>query len=413
MKFRIENPLHIYGIGGFLVMAAILFNAGLAIINAHIIPVTTTHVILCEIIILGLACIFLGFRAGSFPNILPPLIFMFFMIVMFLYLSIWQGHFFVKPLRDMLLIAVFFMVGGTMTERSVIKTFGFIATLVLFFLVVENYFTEIYVSIFEPSNYYAATRGVEELSVDDSGLFRNSLGYNGRWSFGFLSDHRLSSIFLEQVSMANFCMVLALFTATFWTNLTRNEKILFFVTTVLILLTNSTRTGTFVCLCIFAGYFIFPRLPRYTHLIYLPLILLIGFAFFYDPRLPPLLTTDDLIGRVGLSMRSLASLDTKMFTGGTMAETVRLWDAGYSYVILSQTIFGAIALWIFISFIVPPLDARNIRYNNSLAICIFFNLLIGTAIFSIKVSAPLWIIAGFLYHEKYKKTEQVEAYVGR
>lgn len=413
MKFRIENPLHIYGIGGCLVMAAILFNAGLSIINAHIVPVSTMHVILCEIIILALACVFLGFRAGSFPNIFPPLIFILSMIVMFFYLSIWNEHFFVKPLRDMLLIAVFFMVGGTMTERNVIKTFSVIATLVLVFLFVENYLTDIYVSIFEPSNYYANTRGVEELSVDDSGLFRNSLGYTGRWSFGFLSDHRLSSIFLEQVSMANFCMVLAVFTATFWPNLKRSERILFFATTLLILLTNSTRTGTFVCLLIFAGYFIFPRLPRYTHIVYMPLLLLVGFIFFYDPTLPPKLLNDDLVGRVGYSIRSLASLDTKFFTGAGMKEAISMWDAGYSYVILSQTIFGMIALWLFVTFIVPPIDARTMRYNHSLAICIFFNLLIGTAIFSIKVSAPLWIIAGFLYHEKYKRAEGLEAHVGR
>jgi putative polymerase len=115
--------------------------------------------------------------------------------------------------------------------------------------------------------------------------------------------------------------------------------------------------------------------------------------------------TDDLKGRVGHTMYQLATLGSSVFTGGSLDKIYRTMDSGYAYVLMTQTLFGMLAFWIFTSTIVPPVNASNKRFNHGTALYIFLNLLIGAAIFSIKVSAPLWFLAGFLYHERYKTVE--------
>lgn len=405
MKFRLMNPYTYFSFGGLLLLAAMLYNTGLAFINAHGVPVGTLHVALSEAVIIAIALVYIVFKIRTFPNLMPPLLFLLFMISMFLYVSLLNEHLFPKAPRDMILIAVFFMIGGTVREESVIRTFRFTAMVVLGFMVIENYLTDLYVSLFEPAQYYANTRGIEELETDESGLFRNSLGYTGRFSFGFLSSHRLSSVFLEQVSLANFAMVLAIFSATFWQRIGRWDRVLFFATTLLIILTNNSRTASMVCVLILIGYYIWPLLPRYTHMLYMPFILLVSAVLFYDPHASIALTADDLRGRIGHTVFQLAHLGGSLFTGGSLDKIFRTMDSGYAYLIMTQTIFGMIAFWLFVSLIVKPVDSARKRFNHGTALYIFVNLLIGGAIFSVKVSAPLWFVAGYLYYSRYRHNE--------
>lgn len=407
MKLRLINPHSYFGFGGLLLLAAVFYNTGLAFMNAHGIPVGTLHVALAEAVIVAIALVYIVFKIRTFPSLMPPFLFLIFMICMFLYVSLMNEHFFPKSPRDMVLIAVFFMVGGTISEENVIRTFRFMTAVVFVFLFVENYLTDLYVSLFEPAKYYASTRGIEELDSDDSGLFRNSLGYAGRFSFGFLSSHRLSSVFLEQVSLANFAMVLAIYTSSFWNKIKRWDRVLVFTTTLLIILTNSSRTASMVCMLILVGHFIFPLLPRYTHMLYMPFILLAAAVLFYDPNMNMYTLEDNLAGRVGHTMFQLAHLGASMFTGGSLEKIFRTMDSGYAYVMMTQTIFGLTALWIFCSTIVPPINSANKRFNHGTALYIFVNLLIGAAIFSIKVSAPLWFLAGYLYYSRFKEQNAV------
>lgn len=413
MRLRIETPWAVFGMAGLILMGAVFLNAILALINARGIQLGLVHIIVGEILIVAMAGALIGMKIGAFRNIYVPLLFLLVMAGNFLWVSLMNESVNAKAIRDTILIVVFFMIGGTMDKRNMLSTFRFITLTVLFFMVIENFLTDIYVALFEPAQYYRVTRNVPKLVIDETGLFRNALGYAGRFSFG-LSDHRLSSIFLEQVSLANFAMVLGIFTVVFWPDMRRGDRVLFFLAVVLMLMTNDSRTGTLVCLLLWVGYFLFPRLPRYTHVAYMPLLLIMCAILFYDPALEAELTDDTVQGRVGYTMRKLATLGPQVFTGGTVAEINMMMDTGYSYFIISQTIFGLLAFWLFVSFVLPPTSPENIRFNHGAALYIFLNLLIGTAIFSIKVSAPLWIIAGYLYYAQYKTPEETgPAYAAR
>lgn len=403
----IENR-QLFSFAGALLVLAVFYNALLAIVNAYVLPVNASYVALMEIMIIIAGGSYAALHMNNLPNIKKSIIFLAFMFAIFIYVSFMNDGFYLKSYRDMLLLAVFFVIGSSVSEKGLIQAFRFIVITVLIFMFVEIYFTELYAALFQPASYYALTRGIEELSTDSSGLFRNSLGYENRFSFGIFGSHRTSSVFLEQVSLANFAMVLSILLCVLWKNLKNFDKILFGITVPLIILSNSSRTGSIICLMILAGYFIFPRLPRFSHLFWIPAILIASAIFFYDPQFDRQMMTDDLKGRIGLTMHYLGTLDTAYFTGGNVSQINRTGDMGYTYLIYTQTIIGALAFWLFVSFCLPPSSPENRKFLHAVSLYIGINLLIGAAIFSIKVSAPLWFIAGYLYKKTY--SEKHDAY---
>lgn len=401
MKLRIPNPYLIFGFGGLLLMAGMFYNAGLAFLNANIMSIGTLHVALTEAVVLAVSVVYLASKIRAFPNIMPPVVFLVFMGMMFLLVSFLNEHFFPKSLRDMILVAVFFMIGGTVTERNLIASFRFVTAAILSFLLIEGWMTELYVSLFEPADYYTNTRGLAQRDSDTSGLFQNAQMFGGRFSFGVFETHRLSSLFLEQVSLANFSIILAVFLSTFWEKLNKWEKIFYVVTIAMILLTNNSRTASAMCGIVLVSHFVVPYLPRYIHMLYMPLILLFSAIFFYDPSVAGThLEGDNLKGRIGHTMANMANMGTGYFTGGTLDQIYRMFDSGFTYLIMTQTIFGLIAFWLFTGLAVKPSDASNKRFNSGFMLYLYLNMLTSVAIFTIKVSAPILLIAGYLHYRK-------------
>lgn len=408
MGLRIPNPYIVFGFGGLILLASVLYNTGLAFLNANIMPVGTLHVALTEAVILAIAAVYLASKIRAFPGsmIMPAVVFLVFMGMMFLLVSFLNEHLYPKAIRDMILVAVFFMIGGTASGRGIFASFRFLAAAILLFIVIEACMTEFYVMLFEPAEYYANTRGIQKLEDDKTGLFRNSLGYAGRFSFGIFETHRLSSVFLEQVSLANFAVILAIFLATFWGRLSWADRVLYAVTILMIILTNNSRTASVLCAMIAAGYFIFPYLPRYTHMLYMPAALLCAWLFFYDPEMGVRLESDDLTGRIGHTMANLSTMKDAYYTGGTIDEIYRMFDSGFTYLIMTQTVFGLLAFWLFTGLAVPSSGAVSKRFNHSLMLYLYLNMLTSSAIFSIKVSAPLFFMAGYLHYEWFRKREE-------
>ena len=387
------------------VLLAVLYNAILSVVNAHVFMVNNSIVVASEVLIVTACLGYIAMRIRALPNLFPPLIFFLAIFLGFIAVSIVNETLFVKGVRDVLLIITFFLMGGLISEKSLITAFKILGWLVLIFMVLENYATEIYAALFKPAFYYANTRGLEEYEFNELGLFNASLGYDNRFSYGFLSSHRLSSIFLEQVSMANFSMILCIFLSAFWTRLKKFDRCFFLTLIPLIILTNSSRTGSALSLIALIGFFVFPRLPRFLNIIYMPLIVMICYFFFYDPDILYDNFNDNLEGRIGRTSYFLHEMDLSYFTGGGLESINKTGDTGYAYLIYAFTVFGLIALWLFSALVVPQNTPEQKRYVHTANLFIFVNLLIGAAILSIKVAAPLWIMAGFMYYKFDKGTE--------
>lgn len=384
---------------GWLLIFAISYNTFLAFANAHVMTMVSFHVAVTESsILLGLlAYVLLNLK--QIPNIFPHVLFLLGIFALSLLVMLTNDGTFIKILRDCLIMVSFLLLGTFLDSREIIKIFKWLMMAVLAVAVIEIFFTDIYVWLFEPAKYYETTRGIEPFQYSDSGLFRNSLGYSSRFSFNFLSSHRISSIFLEQVSLANFAMVTLIFVMGFGKMMRKREVLFFVLGCVFLIMTNDTRTGAIFALAMIPAWFIFPLLPRWSAVTFIPGLLLISAILFYDPSLTHM--TDSFSGRIGFTLYLLSDAELSTLMLGNLAGVNTVADSGYAYLVYATSVFGLIMYWLYTALIVRADDAAIKRYIFSMNLFIAVNLMIGAAIFTIKIAAPLWIMVGYFYKQMH------------
>jgi len=384
----------------FLLYGGVFYNSVLAIVNAHVAQFGQGVVMGAEALILVAAVAYLSRRLEAMrEHILligaPVLVY----TLLFIWVSVANESFYLKSLRDIFIIFIFYLLGTQCSSGQLIRAFRLITLVTIAVLLVEGFAVELYAGIFKPALYYANTRGIEKAAVDSTGLFRNAFVFEGRFSYGLFGQRRLSSIFLEQVSLANYAIVLSIFVMTFWTRLGAWDKSLFVGAIAIMIMSTSSRMGTFMCLLMPLGYVIFPFLPRYSFLFVMPLVLIGSFLFFYNPYAPVRLAADDFNGRVEHTVTMLAAMDLLDLLAGNIGQMDQAPDSGYAYFVYSQTIFGLIYFWYFLATIFPSHTDVEKRFAMGASLFISTSLLVAASIFTTKVSAPLSLVAGYLASE--------------
>ena len=375
-----------------IALFSLLYNAILAFINHNVMAMSTSHVVLCEGAVLVASAIYL-LRRGLYEEDAGLFLYLGFALVMALYVMALNRMAFIDQFRNALIIVCLAGLGSWANERTMRLVFGIGCLMVLVFLLCEIVSTEFYVALFHPGAYFENTRGIKQVSFNHTGLFANALGFEGRFSFGLI-DHRSSSIFLEQVSLANFCGVAVMYLLSFWERIGRAERLLFLATIVLILLTNDTRTMLIFSFVSIAGYFVFPRIPKTFDLALMPAIILVG---FFVHLMKPNETGDNFTGRIGLTINKLLDLDFSAVLGLSVGRIAEFADSGYPYLIYGSTLLGLIAFWLFVCLYPAGASARQRRLCHSLSLFIFLNMMIGgTAIFSMKIAGLLWLLVGYM-----------------
>lgn len=373
-------------------LAATFYNAVLAIVNAQVKGLGFAEVAVTEVAILVAALVIILIR-GLYEKDLGALFFLVLTLLITVYLSFINKAPVIDYFRNILIVFCFATL-GTWTNLKTVKGVILIALfLVLVGLLMEIFFLGAYGDLFYPASYFQNTRGIEPSGFYDTKLFNNALGFEGRFSWGII-DHRSSSLFLEQVSLANFAGVTMIFLLSLWNSFSRRQKAFGLFTVVLILLTNDTRTMLIFSVICFAGYFVFPLLPRIFSLLYMPLFLLAGMVIFI---LKPDAEGDDIPGRVVLTIRHFGELGVADILGFSARNAMSFADSGYIYVIVSGTVISFVALWLFICFYPACETPGQRRFAHAFCIFMFMNMMIGgTAVFSIKVAGLLWLLAGYL-----------------
>lgn len=375
------------------VILAMSYNAILAIINAYIVQISFPLVATTEFSILLSAALII-YKDKPSKTDLPYIYFFIVFFIISIIISILNQKIFIDSIRNMLIISLFLLLGRRLDIRSIIGIFNLASTVILSVLILELSALDIYAIIFKPAAYFANTRGIAEQSFNESGLFGNALGFDGRFSFGIFSVPRTCSIFLEQVSLANYAGVLSIFLLALWPEIKRQQRLLHIALILLILLSNNARAASSLFAICFAGYFIYPLLPRYLNLVIAPAIITVTISFLY---LFPGARGDNLVGRITYTAKKIASMDASDYFGLSISQVHTLMDSGYPYVIYSSTIIGLIIYWLFVCLAIPQYSNAQRRCAYGLSTYIFTNLVIsGTSIFSIKTAAPLWLLIGHM-----------------
>ena len=376
-----------------LVVTAVIYNGVLAFVNAHGVTVQRSEVILSEILLLmggGVVILATGPRPGDGV----PAAFLAFFLLDALVVSMLGSDLFVDMARNAAIIAVFMMLGARVEMKHVNRCFLIAALIVAAVLLLEMVSVQAYARLFEPGDYFAQTRGIAKENFDELGLFANALGFDSRFAIVTIMDHRACSIFLEQVSLANFAIVLTILLACNWRQLSVATAGFFGGLILLIVLTTNSRLALGLILLTPVAALLASRLNRNLTLLVMPLTLIIAKIVEMSATGP---LSDNLPGRLSKTIWALTNLDMDALSGLSTSSAAGFADSGYAYVIYASTIFGMLALWLFVSLVAAENRPRLLRCSLLLNLYVFCSLTVsGNSIFSMKTAALLWLMVGNL-----------------
>lgn len=386
-------------VAALTVYTAVVFNFVLAIVNAHALDLNKTSIILAEMLIVGAA---IAICARSLNRLMMPwIVVITILAILFILMSMFRQSLEAKYFRDLLLIPIFVMLGTTFAKGNMTKLFVALQSTVLAVMIVEGFSPDLFGDIANPQKYYINTREfpVEAFWNPNSSLFISAtrppgMGQFFDWVQALGISARLSSVFLEPVTLGNWATVAVIFLAAFWHQLTRRETIFLIGSTFLILVGSDGRFATVTILIIAAVTMIIRIVPRYVYALYLPgaVCAAIVAGIFFETRI----TADDFLGRLAFSVHVLGSIDLWGALGLDPKLPLESADSGITYLISSQSFLGAFVIWLAICFLQPQTNRTAIVFMNGLCIYISLSLLISFSMFSIKTAAPLWFLYGYV-----------------
>ncbi|MBY0561600.1 polysaccharide biosynthesis protein GumE [Hyphomicrobium sp.] len=380
-----------------IMIATLLFNAVLAAVNAHVTAVTNGEVIAAELLIFFCSALLLALTLA--PHDRPWLALMFLLIGMGLVVSLFRDELVAKNIRDVLSIPVFVML-GLRYSSSPVSLFSKLQFIVVFFALLEVANPDLFSDIFDVRSYYINSRNftADDFWNSDSSLFVSATRPGERF-FSFVDIHRVSSIFLEPVSLGNYVCIMVILLICFWSTLSLIMRTWLVVSTVSLLVACDGRFATVTSALILLCVPLASKLPSRAAVFYLPTIVILGaigvYAFHPDPL------SDDFGGRVAKTMELAGNLNFYDVLG--MAEWSQIndnLDSGLTYLIVTQTALGGGFVWLFTTLVasdhVPDMEIRLRirRATHAVAIFIGLNLLVSYSLFSIKSAAFLWFLYG-------------------
>ncbi len=303
--------------------------------------------------------------------------------------------------RNILIILVFFWLGQSINHRDdANKIVWYLSTIVLFFGFFEYAFTDTYLKQFDILHYYMAREMATEsdMAHAQTNVFISGIRPGGRNLLPFLGDLRVSSVFLEPVSMGNYAVIVGMWALSFDRQDWRKGIGHFIVAVVLVIASDSRFASMILFLLMLVR--LFPLTQKPAVLLLLPVLTLSGLMLYTHMGLADA-RMDDLSGRLMRTGETLIHMDILHIFGLDIPEA--LYDSGIPY---SLEIFGlllVIILWIiFAAF--PICTEQGMRFRAMLAVyCLGLLLISGTSFYSSKTAAILWLLMGVSYRNPGKE----------
>lgn len=372
-----------------IVIGAVCYQVVLCLIDTHLFPASRAMVGLAEAMLM-LACMPL-----LLPRLLPGVIILAALTGATLcFLALFRGGLDVKGFRDVLIPLWFFWLGKNigdvrLTDRLLKVTIAIVIAIGLFELFALDSFTNlldifgyyVHIGSLEPITEYERESRLQMNGIRPEDMGRTLLPW-------LLDNHRVSSVFLEPVSLGNFATLVVA-----W-GLSKNgdEKSLMalFVGAGLVMMV--LADSRFAMLSV--SLLVFVRIAFRGWMLYLPAAMpfimmsaLVALGVFSDIGY-----SDTFVGRLISSAWALMSFDVQMLMGADG----NAWfpDQGYAHLLSSFGLFLVIGFWLTI-WLMPMPDERAARFRAFAAIYISLILTIsGTSLFAMKTSALLWFLFG-------------------
>ncbi len=395
-----------------LLFAALGFNLLLCFVNTNLMSVGTLHVVASEVLIVSLVFLI------SYRSIQPIC------VILLASIALWtlmlasirlvvgtDPSFEIKIVRDLAIPFAFFLLGTRVrdiriADRVVFAAAGATLALALF----EYFWLETFLRVFNVAKYYIArgTMGARD-ALQSADLFISGMrpagAEGGRNLLPFLGDHRVSSVFLEPVSLGNFGAIVVIWGLVRWRF---GQQLL--VTTIafglaLIVLADS-RFGAYLCVLAF-GMTLLPSRLITIGAMAIPVMALIILCIVpavvtgsYDPQ--NRYVDNGFVGRFVLSAQILAEFDWLTWLG-LRALKMQAFDSGYAYIIGGIGIVGLLGVWMLL-FAIRGGSEQFYALRNLTALYYGTVLCVSNSPFTIKTACLIWLLLGALARNGSKRT---------
>ena len=375
-----------------LIVAAVTFNAALAFVNAHVAPMSSKFVILSEIAIVATAHLYI--LSHLTQRMVPWYAFIICAGLFAVLRMAAIGEVNVKHFRDMLIVPTFIMLGMATSERRAIQTMLIVIAIVCAGIILAAISVDAYASLLKIKDYYIATRGLVSADFTYGGdLYTSATRYQERY-LPFFGLHRLSSVFLEPVSLGNFAIILVAFTVAFWNKLSRNAKLFSFAASVLVLFACDGRLAIVTTIAIFLAAAFSKLTPRNAAIFILPLVvlmalLIVDVAGLHSGR-------DDFPGRLAYTVELMRQMSTIDFLGLSDQLIESAVDSGIVTMIITQSVVLFVVFWIMIVVELEEADSSQRNYKYAICLYLALGMMASYSYASIKTAAVVWFLYGAL-----------------
>jgi putative polymerase len=372
-----------------LLVASVTYQAFLCLINTQVMSASRAMVGLAEAVIL-LACLPILAR-----RLLPGVMIIAMLAgAMLCLLALFTGHINVKAFRDLVIPLCFFWLGCNvgrpeLGDRALTIAIGVVLALGL----AEYFFLDLYTNFFDIFGYYVNIGSLQPITeyARDSRLQMNGIRPDGigRTLFpGLLGSHRVSSVFLEPVSLGNF----AAMTAAWGLSRGRDElrqAIFFLVAAFVLMVLSDSRFALMSVSIMVAMRLLLPG--NAVNLAVLAPFAALGLLIYLGLTMSGTIG-DNFIGRLTLSGWSLVDFDVATLLGADHSEFYA--DEGYAFVFSTFGLPLCLLLWFSIWFLKMP-DQRGQRFRAFISVYIALILCVsGTSLFAFKSAGMLWFLLG-------------------
>ena len=374
-----------------VVAAATSFNFFLCLLNTRGIHIGNVQIAACELFLIGTAALLardaITRQAVLCAGIIGGYI---------LLLKLVNDGLDLKIARDLLIPFVFYALGScARSDEEGDLTICLLTALVLAvglyeFLAVDSF--QHYLNI---ADYYVA-KGVgdqQHVGFEGTNLVASGMrpgGLESRTLFPALGAHRISSIFLEPVSAANFGLIGCIwFIGRLKARPLLSMAVIGLSLVIIVLADGRFAVGTAV---IIAAVYCVPQIARRRLIVFLLPVAVLGALFLVYALSSHAYDGSTLHGRLVLSASILLSWGPFQWFGLEPSPRYTS-DTGYAYMFANFGILPAFILWSIFAF-QPEKSKAAGRLRVSIAICCALSLGISESMFTIKTAALLWYIYG-------------------
>lgn len=376
-----------------ILLGCIGYQAVLCLLNTMGFPMSRALIGVAEAIIL-LAC-----TPFLIKRLLPGTVMLAcFIGAVLCILALINNQFNAKAFRDLLIPLVFFWVGCNLGSPAladkVLKAAIIMVSIVGLY---ELFMLDSFTNFFDIFAYYVNTGNLQPITdyVRESKLQLNGIRPEGigRTFFpGLLDSHRVSSVFLEPVSLGNFAVLCAAWGLSKSASEWKSMFFYLFSAGFLMVLSDSRFAMGAIGLMVAARLVLHGGALYFSILV--PFFAILGLLYLGSIAVGPTyeITNDDFKGRLEFSGKVLLDFDLSMLLG--VSRGIVYADVGYAHLFNTYGLPLCLLLWI--SYWLLPTAHDNSRRFRALA-AIYMSLLLcisGYSFFALKSAAVLWFLLG-------------------